>query len=60
MPGELYKHARGAGCPMTRKQLRFIVGSLIIVLEHLHERGIVYRDLKPENVMLDAQVATPP
>merc|ERR1711957_212796 len=34
---------------------QFYVGSLIVVLEELADRNIVYRDLKPENVMLDQQ-----
>lgn len=31
----------------------FFTASLLIILEHIHERDIVYRDLKPENVMVD-------
>ncbi|KRY27861.1 cAMP-dependent protein kinase catalytic subunit, partial [Trichinella spiralis] len=48
--GELLSHIR------FRKQFsndvaRFYAAEIVVALEYLHERGIVYRDLKPENNM---------
>ncbi|OMJ89254.1 hypothetical protein SteCoe_8642 [Stentor coeruleus] len=34
---------------------KFYACCLLIILHHLHERDIVYRDLKPENVMVDEE-----
>ena len=31
----------------------FYVGSLVLALAHVHSHEYVYRDVKPENVMLD-------
>lgn len=52
--GELYSAIREIGI-LNREQAQFYVGSLILALESLHERSIAYRDLKPENVLLDSQ-----
>jgi serine/threonine protein kinase len=32
---------------------KFLAAELILSMQHLHEQGIIYRDLKPENVLID-------
>jgi cGMP-dependent protein kinase len=53
--GELHAAIRTIPTVLSRSQCQFYAGNIILVLEELHERNIVYRDLKPENVMLDSQ-----
>lgn len=50
--GELFFHLGRLGRfrePMTA----FYASQLVLALGHLHSAGVVYRDLKPENVLLD-------
>jgi serum/glucocorticoid-regulated kinase 2 len=37
------------------KVARFLIAELVLALEHLHRHGVIYRDLKLENVLLDDQ-----
>ena len=52
--GELFFHL----CNETRfseERSRFYAAEIILALQYLHENGIIYRDVKPENVLLDSE-----
>ena len=43
-------------CPSSRPQqarTKFYAAEIILALEELHARDIIFRDLKPDNVIID-------
>ncbi|EEB06021.1 AGC/RSK/P70 protein kinase Psk1 [Schizosaccharomyces japonicus yFS275] len=52
--GELFSHLANERM-LPENVVAFYSGELILALIHLHKLGIVYRDLKPENCLLDAE-----
>eukprot|EP01103_Thecamoeba_quadrilineata_P019258 TRINITY_DN7712_c0_g1_i1.p1 TRINITY_DN7712_c0_g1~~TRINITY_DN7712_c0_g1_i1.p1 ORF type:complete len:380 (-),score=72.83 TRINITY_DN7712_c0_g1_i1:221-1360(-) len=51
--GELFSHLRRAG-RFPNDVARFFSSEIILALEHMHSFDIVYRDLKPENLLIDS------
>ena len=49
--GELFYHL-GKAKKFSEDRARFYAAEITLALQHLHKLGIVYRDLKPENVLL--------
>ena len=50
--GELFYHLRKE-TKFSEARAKFYAAEIILALECLHSNGIIYRDLKPENVILD-------
>ncbi|GAA5834781.1 hypothetical protein JCM11251_003660 [Rhodosporidiobolus azoricus] len=51
--GEMFQHLQRDGGRFEEAKVRFYVAEIVLALGFLHDRGIVYRDLKPENCLLD-------
>lgn len=53
--GDLFDYLRKRGKPFREPQGRRIAAEILLALEHIHGLGVVYRDLKLENVLLDLE-----
>lgn len=50
--GDLHYHLSQHG-KFTEIEMRFYAAEVVLGLEHMHNRHVVYRDLKPANILLD-------
>eukprot|EP00127_Corallochytrium_limacisporum_P003647 Clim_evm35s151 gene=Clim_evmTU35s151 len=50
--GELFNLLHRKQC-LSESEARFYVAEVLLALENLHDHGIIYRDLKLENILLD-------
>ena len=49
---ELWDVIRDIGL-LNKEQTQFYIASILLAINHLHKKKIIYRDIKPENVMVN-------
>jgi len=52
--GDLRYHLNKPRLQFTEKQAQFIAACLVLSLEFLHNNSIIHRDIRPENILFDA------
>jgi serine/threonine protein kinase len=50
--GELFFHLKKLG-RFNQRAVQFYAAQMVLALENVHKLDVIYRDLKPENVLLD-------
>jgi len=50
--GELFTHLRREK-RFNEERVKFYAAQVILALGHLHSKDIIYRDMKPENILMD-------
>lgn len=52
--GELFTHLRHRN-RFSNATAMFYAAEIVLAFEHLHSLDIIYRDLKPENLLIDKE-----
>ena len=52
--GDLFFHIRKSKY-FNNERARYYAAELVLAIEFMHLNGVIYRDLKPENVLIDSE-----
>jgi serine/threonine protein kinase len=53
--GSLFDLMKTIKAPLPEDQAQFYAAQILLALEYLHHKNVIFRDLKPENVLLDEE-----
>ncbi len=53
--GDLRYHMNLRKKKFTERQAQFIIACVILALEYLHNNGVIHRDVRPENILIDGK-----